>query len=148
MAQIRRHIAILRSSVFCAVLILVFASATAQESRKKQVFDQVDAYLNQEAQTHFFRGAVLVGMDGKVQFEKSYGSANGEWETPNAPTTKFRIASLTKQFTAACILLLQERGRLNVNEPVSQYLPGLPDVASHYDPSTIDSHFRHTELYE
>src|SRR5215470_11028453 len=46
----------------------------------------------------------------------------------NTPTTKFRIASLSKQFTAACILLLQEQKRLGVKDPISRYLPGLPEA--------------------
>ena len=123
----RNHVT-LRNTVFCAVLIFGFASTTAQESRTKQVFDQVDAYLAREAKTNFFRGAVLVGMDGRIEFEKSYGNADDEWGVHNTSTTKFRIASLTKQFTAACILLLQERGRLNLRDPISKYLSGLPDA--------------------
>jgi D-alanyl-D-alanine carboxypeptidase len=51
---------------------------------------------------------------------------NEEWGANNTVHTKFRIASLTKQFTAACILLLQERGRLNVHQPLSRYLSSLP----------------------
>ncbi|HEY2392223.1 MAG TPA: serine hydrolase domain-containing protein [Candidatus Angelobacter sp.] len=120
--------AILRNTVFCAILIFGLASATAQANRTKPVFDQVDAYLTKEAQAHFFRGVVLVGIDGRIEFEKGYGNANDEWEVRNTPATKFRIASLTKQFTAACILLLQERGRLNVRDPISKYLSGLPDM--------------------
>jgi CubicO group peptidase (beta-lactamase class C family) len=122
-----RYCAILRNFVFCGVLIFGFASTSAQENRTKQVFDQADVYLAKETKENFFRGAVLVGVDGKIEFEKGYGNANEEWEIHNTPTTKFRIASLTKQFTAACVLLLQERGRLNVRDPISQYLSGLPD---------------------
>jgi CubicO group peptidase (beta-lactamase class C family) len=65
-------------------------------------------------------------MDGKIIFEKAYGIADEEWGVNNTVHTKFRIASLSKQFTAACILLLQERGRLNVHDAISTYLPGLP----------------------
>ena len=74
-----------------------------------------------------FGGAVLVGMNGKVVFEKAYGVADEEWNAHNTTTTKFRIASLSKQFTAACVLLLQERGRLKVQDPVSRYLASLPE---------------------
>ena len=58
-----------------------------------------------------FRGSDIV-------FEKGFGSANLEWNIPNSPTTKFRLGSITKQFTAASILLLEERGRLKVEDPV------------------------------
>jgi CubicO group peptidase (beta-lactamase class C family) len=67
-----------------------------------------------------------VGMDGKIVFEKAYGLANEEWEILNTPKTKFRIASLTKQFTAACVLILQQRGLLHVQEPISKYLGEVP----------------------
>jgi CubicO group peptidase (beta-lactamase class C family) len=92
----------------------------------KQVFEREDAYINEEVAAHHFRGTVLVGIDEKIVFEKAYGPADEEWDVPNTPRTKFRIASLTKQFTAACILLLQERGLLHVQDRVSNYLPDLP----------------------
>jgi CubicO group peptidase (beta-lactamase class C family) len=125
----------LRSSwlAICLLPIATIVSFTAvyngsQPIDAKQVFEEEDVYIAAETVSHHFRGAVLVGMDGKVVFEKGYGSADEEWDVPNTPTTKFRIASLTKQFTAACILLLQERGLLNVQEPISKYLSGLPDA--------------------
>lgn len=71
-------------------------------------------------------GAVLVARDSHVLFSKGYGSANLEWDVPNSPATKFRLGSVTKQFTAASILLLEERGKLNVNDPVKKYLPDAP----------------------
>jgi CubicO group peptidase (beta-lactamase class C family) len=92
----------------------------------KQIFEREDAYINEETATHHFRGTVLVGIDGKIVFEKAYGPADEEWDVPNTPNTKFRIASLTKQFTAACVLLLQERGLLQVQDRVSKYLPDIP----------------------
>jgi len=52
-----------------------------------------------------FMGAVLVAQHGKVLLDKGYGFTNLEWQIPNSPSTKFRIASLTKQFTAVAILL-------------------------------------------
>jgi len=92
----------------------------------KQVFEREDAYINEETATRHFRGTVLVGIDGKIVFEKAYGPADEEWDVPNTPKTKFRIASLTKQFTATCILLLQERGLLHVQDRVSKYLTDVP----------------------
>ena len=63
---------------------------------------------------------------GDVVLDKGYGSANLEWDIPNAPATKFRLGSITKQFTAASILLLEERGQLKVEDPVKKYLPDAP----------------------
>lgn len=56
--------------------------------------------------------------DGKVLFAQGYGHANEELSVPNATDTKFRLGSITKQFTAASILLLQERGRLCVSDRI------------------------------
>jgi CubicO group peptidase (beta-lactamase class C family) len=57
---------------------------------------------------------------------KGYGSANLEWNIPNSPTTKFRLGSVTKQFTAASILLLEERGKLKTDDPVKKFVPDAP----------------------
>ena len=107
---------------------VISATNTLGQTDRTKLFEAEDAYIRSEAATHFFRGAVLVGIDGKIVFEKAYGMGDEEWGASNTVHTKFRIASLTKQFTAACILLLQERGRLNVHDPVSRYLSALPSA--------------------
>lgn len=112
-----------RALICCTVIATANTSA---QTASKEWFEKEDAYVSSEAATHFFRGAVLVGIDGKIVFEKAYGFGDEEWGAQNTVHTKFRIASLGKQFTAACILLLQERGRLNVHDPISRYLTGLP----------------------
>jgi CubicO group peptidase (beta-lactamase class C family) len=73
-----------------------------------------------------FMGAVLVARGDEVLLNKGWGQANVEWNVPNTPSTRFRIASITKQFTAAAILLLEERGKLSVDDPVRKYLPDAP----------------------
>ena len=113
----------LRVLSLCGVISAT--SALSQTDRAK-LFANEDTYIRSEATTHFFRGAVLVGIDGKIVFERAYGLGDEEWGANNTVHTKFRIASLTKQLTAACILLLQERGHLNVRDPISRYLSGLP----------------------
>jgi CubicO group peptidase (beta-lactamase class C family) len=125
-----RGVSLLHASVICGILILGSASVSGQDQadRTKHVFDRENTYVTAEVATRTFRGAVLVGMDGKIVFEKAYGLADEEWGVRNTLTTKFRIGSLTKQFTAACVLLLQERGRLNVHDPVSRYLFDLPNA--------------------
>jgi CubicO group peptidase (beta-lactamase class C family) len=73
-----------------------------------------------------FMGSVLAAQNGRILLDKGYGFANLERKIPNAPSTKYRLGSLTKQFTAASILLLEERGKLNVDDPIKQYLPDVP----------------------
>jgi CubicO group peptidase (beta-lactamase class C family) len=88
-----------------------------------------------------FMGTALVARGGQVLFSKGYGSANLEWEIPNTPNTKFRLGSVTKQFTAASILLLEERGKLAVTDPVKKYLPDAPPA---WDNITIYNLLTHT----
>jgi CubicO group peptidase (beta-lactamase class C family) len=75
-----------------------------------------------------FMGAVLVAQGDRVLINAGYGFADLEWRTPNAPDTRFRIGSITKQFTAASILLLQERGQLRVEAPLKTYLSDTPQA--------------------
>src|SRR4051795_8871909 len=70
--------------------------------------------------------AVLVQKDGQAVLRKGYGMANLELGIPMTPENVFEVGSITKQFTAAAILLLQERGRLRVEDPITKYLPDYP----------------------
>ena len=86
-------------------------------------------------------GSVLVARDGKILLSKGYGSANLEWDIPNSPSAKFRLGSITKQFTQAYILLLEERGKLKVEDPVKKYMPDAPAA---WDKVTIFNLLTHT----
>lgn len=88
-----------------------------------------------------FMGTILVAKDGKIVLDKAYGSANLEWDIPNTPDTKFRLGSVTKQFTAASILLLEERGKLSTDDLVKKYLPDAPAA---WDKITIYHVLTHT----
>jgi CubicO group peptidase (beta-lactamase class C family) len=69
---------------------------------------------------------VLVARDGHVLFEKAYGLANREHDVPNKIQTKFRLGSVTKQFTAMAIMILAERARLHVKDPICIYIQDCP----------------------
>ncbi|HBY62566.1 MAG TPA: penicillin-binding protein [Solibacterales bacterium] len=73
-----------------------------------------------------FMGAVLVARDGKPILMRGYGKANLEWDIPNTPKTKFRLGSVSKQFTAAAILVLEQQGKLRVEDPISKHLADTP----------------------
>jgi CubicO group peptidase (beta-lactamase class C family) len=73
--------------------------------------------------------SVLVVRDGQTVFEKAYGLADVEAGTPATPATNYRLASVTKQFTAAAILLLARDGVLSVDDPAKRWLPSLPAAA-------------------
>ena len=73
--------------------------------------------------------SLLVVRNGVAVVEQCYGFANLEERTPTTPATNYRLASVTKQFTAAAILLLVEEGRLRLDHSVRTWLPTLPDLA-------------------
>jgi len=104
------------------LLCLAPLSALAQTNPTPRIQQIIASYVDEKT----FMGSVLVAKDGKVILDQGYGSADLEWNIPNSPTTKFRLGSITKQFTAASILLLQERGKLSIDDPVSKYLPDAP----------------------
>lgn len=114
-----------RSTASIALLLVLLASAAAQDPTPK-----FDEYLSELVKQKRFTGSVLVARDGKVIFSKGYGFANAEFEIPNTPQTKFRLGSVTKQFTAAAVLLLQERGKLSVQDPICKYIENCPTAWS------------------
>ena len=87
---------------------------------------EMQAYLQAHYETGRFAGTAIVVRAGETIFTQGYGMASLEHQVPNTPQTKFRIGSITKQFTAAAILQLQDRGQLDVQAPVSTYLPDYP----------------------
>src|ERR1700730_6447271 len=95
-------------------------------SRNTQDIPRMEQVIQFYVSSGSFMGSVLVARGNEVLLDKGYGSANLEWDVPNSPSTKFRLGSLTKQFTAASILLLEERGKLNVDDPLKKYLPDSP----------------------
>ena len=104
--------------------------------------------MDAAAKEERFSGSVLVAKDGEVLLAKGYGLANAEHEVPNTPETKFRLGSITKMFTATAILILQERGKLKVEDADRQASPRLPEgVGGGHDPPPLDPHLGHPELY-
>jgi CubicO group peptidase (beta-lactamase class C family) len=100
--------------------VLVATSSFAQDAAR------LDQIVETYVQNKTFMGSVLVARGNDVIFSKGYGAASLEWDVPNTPSTKFRLGSITKQFTAASILLLEERGKLKLDDPIKMYLPDSP----------------------
>jgi len=106
-----------------------------------EVVPKVDAYLRVQERVKGFSGVVLVARDGVPLISKGYGWANAEWEIPNTPTTKFRLGSITKQFTATLVLRLQEQKKLAVQDPICKYIEPCPEL---WKPVTIHHLLTHT----
>jgi len=120
--------------------VLLTASCLAQDKTSTADVARMEQLIKAYVPARFM-GSVLVAQDGKVLLDKGYGFANLEWDVPNTPTTKFRLGSITKQFTAASILLLEERGKLKVEDPVKKYMPDAPAA---WDKITIFHVLTHT----
>ena len=80
-----------------------------------------DSYVKALAPAKHFRGTIMVERNGQLLVHKNYGIAVEEWQIPVSSDTRFEIASLSKQFTAAAILQLVDSGKLNVEDTVSKY---------------------------
>ncbi len=119
----------IRALLSCALLILILQSlAFAQKpkplaqspSPKAAKIDEVMTLANKY---RLFNGAVLVADHGKVIYKKGLGLANMEWDIPNTTETRFRLGSITKQFTATLILQLVAQGKIKLDGKLSDYLP-------------------------
>ena len=122
-------------------LAMVVLAGFAQEARAQAPAQAFQNVMQPYVDARMFMGSVLVARKGKTIFNKSYGMADLEWSIPNSPTTRFNIASMTKQFTAAAILLLEDRGKLKTSDPVKKYLP---DAPASWDNITIYHLLTHT----
>jgi len=104
------------------ILLLIVLAAISPASFAQDEATQLDQLVNSYVDAGQFMGSVLVAREGRTLLSKGYGVANLEWDIPNEPSTKFALGSLTKQFTAACVLLLEAQGKLSVGDPISKYL--------------------------
>lgn len=118
-------------------VLLVDNSCLAQDKASK-IDELMALYQNYDQ----FNGSVLVTEKGKVIYKKGFGSANMEWNIPNQPDTKFRLGSITKQFTAMLVMQLVEQGKLRLNGKITDYLPEYPKKTG--DRITIHHLLTHT----
>lgn len=106
--------------LFILFIVFLFGASAATAQDKAQ---SIDKLLNAYFDYGQFNGAVLVGEKGKIVYQKGFGMANMEWSIPVQPDTKFRIGSVTKQFTAALILQLAAEGKIKLDGKITDYLP-------------------------
>ncbi len=99
-------------------LLCLVAACGAQD-----VAARIDEYIQAHAKVQSFNGSVLVARKGKVVVSKGYGLANVEHDVPNTPRTKFRLGSITKQFTSMAIAQLAVRGKLSLEDTARKYIP-------------------------
>jgi CubicO group peptidase (beta-lactamase class C family) len=125
-----------------AILLAVPAAGgwgAANSGTEAVGFDQV---VSQYARCGYFQGTVLVAEHGQIVYAKGVGEANFETHTPNTTRTRFGIASLTKQFTAALVLQEVALGRIRLEGAVSDYLPWYRKDTG--EQMTVDQLLHHT----
>ncbi len=117
------HVTAISLIVFCAAAT---GAPDSPEQVTSQIVAQVDRFVGQFLKSDEPGGAVIVVKSGKVIFRKAYGMANLELGVKVEPEMVFAIGSLTKQFTAVATVMLAEKGRLSLADPLSKYVPDFP----------------------
>ena len=132
--------------LLCITAALFVASNTilAQYPDRAKVIAGAERAFEKASKTNAMPApgcAVGVSLNGESVFEKAFGLAEMEHNIPNTPQTIFESGSVAKQFTAAALVLLQQEGKLNLDDEVRKYIPELPDYGS---PLTIRHLLNHT----
>lgn len=109
--------------IVCTLLVLATHGVALSQVSSSEKAKKIDEVLSLANKYRLFNGSVLVAENGKVIHKKGYGRANMEWNIPNTPDTRFRLGSITKQFTAALILQLVDEGKVKIDGKLSDYLP-------------------------
>ncbi len=113
---------IIKRSMFGALMMLAILNITYGQSK----IDKLDELVSIYSEYGKFNGSILIAQNGEIIYKKGFGLANMEWGIPNKTDTKFRLASITKQFTAMLIVQLVSENKLKLDVPISTYLPDYP----------------------
>ena len=109
------------------VYFLLFSVMTCFGQISEEQIEKIDSlFIPWNAPNHP-GGSVLISKNGKTIFSKAYGLASLEYNIPNTENTLFNIGSVSKQFTAMGIVLLEEQSKLSFDDNVKKFLPNLPD---------------------
>ena len=144
--MVQRSTGVAVLAAMCAILVSYpsaqgTAPATPGIRTTPEIRTNIDEYMNAAVTVNGFSGSILVAQNGQPVVNKGYGMANIELAVPNTPDTVFRLGSITKQFTAMAIMILQERGKLRVTDPFCTYVTDCPAA---WQPLTIRHLLTHT----
>jgi len=109
--------------VFFALLSIGSFSQTTTSKSNKEKVKKIDQIICKYHQYDLFNGSALVMQNNEIVFQKNYGKADMEWNIDVTSDTKFRIGSITKQFTAMLIMQFKQEGKLSLNKKIIDYLP-------------------------
>ena len=111
----------------CFLIILLLSTLVFSQSTIHPNYEsRVDSIFAIYSQTNSPGAAVIVAKDGEILYQKCFGFANIQHHVPVTIQTKFRIGSITKQFTATAIFKLQEQGLLSLSDPLLKYISDYP----------------------
>ena len=117
----------------CVLVVLTLTVFTfgqvagVQNQQHGHVKQALDDYFTQQHEAGILNGMVLIAKEGEIFLKKGYGMADYETGTSNNPSTVFNIGSMSKAFASMSIMMLEERGLLNVDDTIDQYIPGFPN---------------------
>ncbi|MCU7499911.1 MAG: serine hydrolase [Ignavibacteria bacterium] len=105
------------------ILLPVFIFLLGVSSYAQDAANKIESLMAKYNEYGYFDGSILVADKDNVVFKKGYGKANIEWNISNSPDTKFRVGSVTKQFTSMLIMQLVEKGKISLDGKITDYLP-------------------------
>lgn len=123
------------------IALVVFAPRVSAQQVRGDSANHVDSLFANWTGPGAPGCALAVARGGQTLLTRAYGLANLEYGVPNTPETVFEAGSVSKQFTAAAIVLLAQQGKLALDDPVRKYVPELPDYGA---PLTIRQMLNHT----
>ena len=127
------------------IIVAVASSSNAQTQLPADVSEKIDKLVTDTlARTGVPSASIAVVKDGQIAYVKAYGDARIEPKTPATPAMRYSIGSISKQFTAAAILMLQEQGKLSLDDKVGKYIPDLTRA----NEVTIRQLLSHTSGYQ
>lgn len=130
------------STLYVVILITSCRHTQIESDKEISKAEKIDQLISTYADYGQFNGTILVSENGVILYKKAFGLANMEWNIPNNTNTKFRLASVTKQFTSMLILQLVAEGKLDLHKPISTYLKDYPKPQA--DKITIHHLLTHT----
>jgi len=142
---VNRNCLFLRALIATVAVAFAISSAPAQNRLSPELQEKIDKLaVDTLAKTGVPSASVAVVKDGQIVYLKAYGDARLEPRTPATPEMRYSIGSISKQFTATAILLLQEQGKLSLDDKVAKFLPDLTRA----NEVTIRQLLSHTSGYQ
>ena len=110
-------------------ILIIFYVAIIQFANAQSLSEKIDSYAASYVATGDFSGCITISQDDTVIYSNCFGKANSSFNIDNNSKTRFMIGSISKQFTAVGILILEERGLISTNDTISKYFPEFPNAA-------------------